>query len=173
MKPLLRYRLPIYLTGFLIGSLVAIVAFQAKRVFAPNFHPMNNQGVPFQIKKGDFLVLNYDVQNPGMHLAYGYPTEIFIAKVEAEGKYKPIRTVPYRDLVEKTVKVGPFDEEGEYVFRGVFYICEKPGDKDCLKLMWDNSGSVKSSIKASSEIAINIQDWILKLKDELGTKYNQ
>ena len=129
-----KKRLPIYLTGFLLGSMGVYLLTQVKRATAPDFAEVKiEQNAPAILSLGGNVRLQLG-EEPGHHLAWGFPTQLMVGYKEAEGRIAPVIRMEYRDLVEKETLIGPFSKAGDYELRAQFFACDRPGQKYCAKI---------------------------------------
>lgn len=129
-----KKRLPIYLMGFLIGTMGVFLLTQVKKATAPEFAE-----VLLERKNPAFIAVGGNVRlqlgdEPGRNLAWGFPTQLMVGYKEAGGRIAPVVRMEYRDLVEKETLIGPFAKAGEYELRAQFFACDQPGQKYCAKI---------------------------------------
>jgi hypothetical protein len=126
-------RLPIYLSGFLLGTMGVYLVTQAKRASAPDFAEVADTRAEILLPVGGQLRLRLG-DDPGKNLVWGFPTQLMIGKREEGGRMSPLARLEYRDLVEKETLLGPFPSLGEYEVRAQFFTCAFPGEKYCAKI---------------------------------------
>lgn len=134
MKPKLQTRrLPIYLSGFLLGAFGVYLVTQAKRATAPDFAEITDTRPDILLPVGGQLRLRLS-EDPGKNLVWGFPTQLMIGKLEAGGRVTPVVRMEYKDLVERETLLGPFPAEGSYEVRAQYFTCAFPGEKYCAKI---------------------------------------
>jgi hypothetical protein len=126
-------RLPIYLSGFLIGAMGVYLVTKAKQATAPDFAEVSESRPPIVMPVGKTVTLRLG-EEPEKHLVWGFPTQLMIGKLEAGGRVTPVVRMEYKNLVEKETALGPFPSAGDYEIRAQFYTCAYPGEKYCAKI---------------------------------------
>lgn len=129
---LVKRRIPSYLTGAFIGIVIAIVWLNLRTAFAPKFEDVEQDQAKIVLAPSAKFSVKYK-QNPEKHLAWGFPSALFLAKAMPDGKFSQVLSLEYSDLVEQEVKIAPLAEIGNYEMKMSLSSCEYPGVAICLR----------------------------------------
>jgi hypothetical protein len=155
LKRFQQRRVPIYVTGFVIGAAAVFMVSQIKKAMAPNFEEMNDERPAAALAIGGQLRLQLG-EEPGRSLIWGFPTQLMVAKDDGHGHLEPIVRMEYKDLVDKETLVGPMDAEGVYELRAQFFACDMPGQKYCARVNLVQPFTVKADPAAAKEIPLAV-----------------
>ncbi len=133
MAPIIKRRFPAYLGGFLLGLAAVLVLMQVKRALAPKFVDVPDERAVETVSSGGRVRLKYH-EDPGLHLAPGFPNQLFLGKKKPDGRIQPVARLEHSQLVQETVVLGPL-EAGSYELRAIFYACESPGVATCARIL--------------------------------------
>lgn len=165
MRRVFAKRYPAYFGGFFLGILAVLFLLQIKRTLAPNFQPYELQAKEVNIGVGGHLRLRYP-EEPGKYLVAGFPTQLFVAELQDNGRFKPFLHLEYRELTEPEILIGPLRNPGTYEIRGMFFVCLAPGDKECVRL--NLIQSVRVLVGAEKEALLELD--LKKIAEEQKNK---
>lgn len=164
-KKIFLRRFPTYLVGASFGILIVLFVQQMKKAFAPEFYEMALNLQSFDLVSGASVKLELG-ENPGHTLIWGFPTKLAVGKMGENGKIRPLQFFEYKNLVEPTVSLGPFSEQGSYQISGQFYVCTEPGEKFCGLIQLRQDFQVKESGETLRTLNIPIRDLAFQAKAE-------
>jgi hypothetical protein len=125
-------RWPVYFGGFLIGLASVILLLFLKQSFAPKFIDKQDARASLTLSSGSSLLLRYS-GDPERRLVPGFQSALYLAKEQEGGRWKALRKLDYKDLLNQEIRLGPWGEMGNYEIRAVLYICKEPGSPECLR----------------------------------------
>lgn len=127
----LKSRLPVYAVGVMFGVLASFFLIKMKAAFAPKFEDRVDNRAAISLAIGGKIRLKF-LQNPEMHLIPGFPSELYVGKVNGE-KTETVQTLNYASLtLSQENLLGPF-EAGKYEIRLQLFDCPNVGAEFCWK----------------------------------------
>lgn len=152
---LVKRRFPSYLAGLFLGLAVALVWWNLRTAFAPKFEDVVENLPKISMAPGAAFSLKYK-QNPEKHLAWGFPSALFIGQAMPNGTFKQILNINYAELVEQEVKIPPLTELGLYEMKLSLSSCEFPGAAVCLRKYINIPLEVKLGASMQSAVEIDL-----------------
>ena len=78
------------------------------------------------------------------------------ATTGGDGKFTPVITMEYRDLVEEETLIGPLEKAGEYELVAQFSVCAYPGEKYCARIQLSQPIFVVEGSGAPAEVPLPV-----------------
>lgn len=148
-------RYPSYFGGLFLGIAIAVIWVNLRTAFAPDFPEEKDIYPPLEISPRSAVVMSYE-QNPEKHLAYGFPSVLYVGRELSSNSVEPLLKLDYSELVEQKISLDSFAAEGKYEIRMALYSCPMPGAAHCWKKIITVPVLVRPGSNAGADIRINL-----------------